>query len=1087
MAVPDYLKDIFGRLEKSGPIPAGVLSVFQLAVGLAFGLVSRADYLWLITIAVLISLTITWCGFAIYWYRVRGRPNSNGLLTAPPASDLKPKWLVGARQLGPSDLIFDPDQSRVGEMFRRIDSDEHRIGCLWGPAGVGKSSLLNKGLREICEARGWRVVVVPQPGADPVARCVEIVRSMLPQTGLPAADDATADAFAALLTALTEPRDEGHSRSKCLLIFDQFEQFLIANPDVDVRRRLFRPIADIVGRAAVARPRVLIALRKEFVADLDVLADFSTGISDPNCRVPLSPWRQWNARAFLAKIVESGEAEFAGQLIDEIASDINRMNLPTADSDAAQLSTGVLPIQLQLVAGVLRERHVRNVQEYRAIGGARETLRSVIRDTVAPAGTDPGAERVNVGNHLLRVLCERDQKSGGRLVLSATELTGRVDQRLSDEGKKISRKRLKDHMSVQLDRLQSRTLVIRPTAEGYCLAHDYLETVIRDVTPGLESAKKRAADLVLAIRSHAIGRPPVLLPRAGADLIRRYATDAKRDREVRSSLLLTRFVHVGLVVVAIIAATVAITLLLPFGSAIELESAVDLNEPRNWSIDSAHRILSVITGVGDAPSRAEVWRLDGIAPRAPIFTVPAESAIVSPDGGHVAILTSGKLHLLSTDGPPPSPLPMALADLNVSLEPAKKPDDSQPTTDEVQQSDSPGSLFSKLKFSADGQWLLFISGERKAYLLRTDAPAVMREVGQFVEAEADELSLAAVEYDAGEDGTGLAARKSALFAICVAGRMLLVAPERSPLAVEHALEGSRLLDCSFLARGRFLSIQYGNGAISIWPIKDRDAETPFVLAFPQPDKVDEANPEQIDFVATRNGRHLYGRSRHAPYAGWDLSQGGPSAPLQPLFTPAPRADDRALGTWASSDSKWIAGIAADSGLYIWSVADATPRKVQYRVSDLARFGLEEAPAVSFGTRGDEALVSNGRGALLTVMLDQAMSTSTVSRIGRRGYRLLALKDGTGWLASSSAEIQLVWSDGTKLSSAPVLDLIAWSERNADGGYLIAGTDSRMLRFHHVFKLWGFSVKDFGWPAVEVDLSSPAASRKSEGGDGGGGD
>jgi WD40 repeat protein len=397
-------------------------------------------------------------------------------------------------------------------------------------------------------------------------------------------------------------------------------------------------------------------------------------------------------------------------------------------------------------------------------------------------------------------------------------------------------------------------------------------------------------------------------------------------------------------------------------------------------------------------------------------------------------------------------------------------------------------LFNSITFSPDGRWLVFVTPDRTVYLTEVVAPQLKREVGRLRDGF-EGFFVSAVSKPSSTSGHGL----QELFAVCEHKQLILIAPEHDPLFTVLPLEADHLLGCDFLAEGAWLAAQIGDNIVAFWRVDGVDARHRFDLPFPKAAKtIGQDRQEDVDLVVTRDGKKVYGRSRNVPYAGWDLSQGAPGDVLSPLFTPqAPvghsESNDQ-LGTWSSADSRWIAGLATNSQLYIWQVDNSVPRKVPHRASDLEQPGLEESPAFAFSAFGNRALVSNGRGALLNATFDQqGVSTAPVSRLGGRGYRLSALKDGTGWLASSSAEVQLVFNDGTTLSSSPVLNLITWVERLDGGHFLAAGTDTGMLRFRRVFKFWGISVVDMGWPETMADTSSPATSSRGAGGGDGGGD
>jgi Novel STAND NTPase 1 len=1040
----EEIKRLINQLQQSQRIPPGIITMFYAVAGIIADLKLGDQYRYWILGIFLAAVTSTWLGFRYYRRRYGYSEHVGDPSTPMPKErEVTGGWLVGARQLGLHDRMFDPDSQEARSLFALVASPAFRIGSLWGPAGVGKSSLLQKGLRETCPDDKWCLVYVPQPGADPVARTVDILRSMLPKASV-AKTLSPSKRLHGLVDALNESSDAAGAPRQVLIVLDQFEQFLIAKPDVETRKQLFAPFAELAAGPPPA-PRILLALRKEFVADLDSLADFETGVSNPEFRRALPPWSRAKVAAFLRQVVENKEAGFADELIEAIASDLDLANSPGQHAGEAGLATGVLPIQLQLVARVLKERRVRTLQEYQSSGGALDALRSVIRDTLSPPGTPSDLVQVRVGNHLLRVFCERDA-SGARAVLKVSEIVRRVEARLVDEGgDRRNPAQVERDVNFQLERLQARTILIRPTPDGYCLAHDYLELVIGQVTTGVDSAKTRAARLIHAIRSQELGRTPVLLPFSSIRLIQEYGMpDVLRDPKVRNSVLLTRAFYVGIAATLILALGIVLTVSLPFGGAIRVDELATLNKAQDWSYDRARSLVSVITNARDGTAEVQVWNIANVGKAKLVLRSPASAAILSPDGKYLALIRDARLYLLAASSPVPSPLPKPLASF-----------DKQPPKDPAERVRDRRSLLRTMAFSHDGMWLLVIGLDKTISVVDTTRSEATVQPGTVNSKDIEEeLSWHRISV--------VSAKSQNVFAVCDASHVHFIFPNdpKRNRSIDSKQSRKR---CTFEAGDQYLAAAGDTNNLTLYPVA-ADAK-PIALQFPGP----AGRSDQVLFRMTADANYVAGRVFSSPFAAWDLRQGEPSESLTPINPHSSSFDSDRKSITASSDGKWFGGLAYGGDLLVWRGGETGPQAKTRRIMTFRDTGIgREGPLLAFG-KGSRALISTGRGQLLQLMLDQPdTQPQAISRVFGQDIKLYALENRNGWLAVSAAEVQLLFDGKRALSSDPTGESILETIPTSSNDGLIGLSDSKLLGFRFVFNFWGFPIRRYDWPRLEHD-------------------
>ncbi len=130
-----------------------------------------------------------------------------------------------------------------------------RLTVLYGPSGVGKSSLLRAGVAQQLRTLGGAVVVHDAWVDDPVGALAESVRTACPGLGPTAG---LVDTVAAAAQAAGEVR----------LLLDQFEEYFLYHGAGDP---LGEALPELLGRRG-ARVSVLLALRDDALSELDAFA-----------------------------------------------------------------------------------------------------------------------------------------------------------------------------------------------------------------------------------------------------------------------------------------------------------------------------------------------------------------------------------------------------------------------------------------------------------------------------------------------------------------------------------------------------------------------------------------------------------------------------------------------------------------------------------------------------------------------------------------------------------------------------------------------------------------------------------------------
>jgi len=162
---------------------------------------------------------------------------------------------------------------------------------LYGDSGSGKSSLVNAGLMDAAQDKGFqpeRVRVQPTADQEFVVERIAVddaATSYLPSIFATADDTAqhivlSADAFAELLRS-------GTSATRTLLVFDQFEELVTLFEEAG-QRRLQQRIVDLLielVRSEVLPVKVLFVFREDYLARVKQLLDAVPELVDQALRL----------------------------------------------------------------------------------------------------------------------------------------------------------------------------------------------------------------------------------------------------------------------------------------------------------------------------------------------------------------------------------------------------------------------------------------------------------------------------------------------------------------------------------------------------------------------------------------------------------------------------------------------------------------------------------------------------------------------------------------------------------------------------------------------------------------------------------
>ena len=266
-----------------------------------------------------------------------------------------------------------------------------KLTVLYGPSGVGKSSLLRAGVaQELRRQDAGAVVVHGSWTDDPVSSLVASIRHECPELGPTAG---LADAVAAAAQA----------RGEALLLLDQFEEYFLYHGEDGP---LAAELPALLRRPGL-RVSVLVALRDDALAELDAFTGRIAGLFANMLRLdrldrgaareaivgPLARYGELVGREYAA------EPELVDAVLDEVAEgrvDFTGAADPTATREHVETPFLQLVLERLWAEEQAAGSHVLRLETFRRLGGAEPIVREHVQGALErlPAADQVGAARV---------------------------------------------------------------------------------------------------------------------------------------------------------------------------------------------------------------------------------------------------------------------------------------------------------------------------------------------------------------------------------------------------------------------------------------------------------------------------------------------------------------------------------------------------------------------------------------------------------------------------------------------------------------------------------------------------------------------
>ena len=385
------------------------------------------------------------------------------------------------------EIIASGREADVQRLVQRIERDDTRFTVIYGPSGVGKSSIIEAGLVPALgqlRLRGLRVLVVLQRvyqnWPQQLNKQFDAAQQRLPgEPSAPLPEDSTGQDIAALLAKLqqgAQPQPGAQQKRTITLIFDQFEEFFFDCQETAQRREFYTFLQSCL---AIPFVNVVLSLREDYLSYVlegerlvvplghSGQEDLLNDILKKDNREYLGNFSCDQTREVINGLIKQTPYAPESALIDQVVADL-----------AADLGE-VRPIELQIVGAQLQADDILTLASYQGLASP----------TATSAKTSLSAKAELVRRYLdhIVVACGPDQETIARVVLylltdeqNTRPLKTREDLETGLTGLGVAH--TPTALTLVLEILVGARLVFaiptQPQAQ-YQLVHDYLAAFVR--------------------------------------------------------------------------------------------------------------------------------------------------------------------------------------------------------------------------------------------------------------------------------------------------------------------------------------------------------------------------------------------------------------------------------------------------------------------------------------------------------------------------------------------------------------------------------------------------------------------------------
>jgi WD40 repeat protein/AAA+ ATPase superfamily predicted ATPase len=276
-------------------------------------------------------------------------------------------------------------QQDVNRLIERISRADYKLTIIYGPSGVGKSSILKAGLVPALRGKaiGERIPIpiVLSVYTDWLTILISNLNQVLAYTGIPVNSDSTPTILLDKIRLATE------RNYTIIIILDQFEEFFfISNPPTQ-RIEFYQFLSECLNISYV---KIILSLREDYlhylleferlsqknnigIYDLGVI---NKNILDKDIRYYLGKFSSQDAKAIIHSLTQRSHYELSDELINRLVQDL------TGELDE------VHPIELQIVGAQLQIENITTLGQYKLCGGSAKLVERWLGEVIKDCGPE---------------------------------------------------------------------------------------------------------------------------------------------------------------------------------------------------------------------------------------------------------------------------------------------------------------------------------------------------------------------------------------------------------------------------------------------------------------------------------------------------------------------------------------------------------------------------------------------------------------------------------------------------------------------------------------------------------------------------
>jgi WD40 repeat protein len=359
------------------------------------------------------------------------------------------------------EILASGRQKNIQELVNRVKEYRFKLTVLYGPSGVGKSSVIEAGLIPALKQETVRGLVILPVLLRNYTHWIEELGSrlseVLKESGTPCSSDLTSTQD--ILEQLK--RNEQH-HLLTVLVFDQFEEFFFICRDLTEHKRFADFLCQCLNLSEV---KVILSLREDY---LHRLLRYSHDIQRENVQ-----------NAILSNILNQDNLYYIGNLTPEDTQSLIRTLTERSQAyepelvdalvkDLAINAGEIRPIELQIVGFQLEEEHITTLSQYLE-NGRQEMVQRYLDGVVADCGT----ENERAAELALYLLTDENNTRPIKTQAQLETDLKAIAQDLLEEASKLN-------LVLQIFVEAGIVLLMHESpADRYQLVHDYLVTIIR--------------------------------------------------------------------------------------------------------------------------------------------------------------------------------------------------------------------------------------------------------------------------------------------------------------------------------------------------------------------------------------------------------------------------------------------------------------------------------------------------------------------------------------------------------------------------------------------------------------------------------